>query len=107
MKADPALYDVSNRDLLRALNAGLCREIGSEVFREIKVGGAADAARAKRICLGCEVRAECLEWALRHDFYGHGGVAGGASPNEHRVLRRERHAVIEAAFVDEMIEALA
>lgn len=106
MKADPDLYWVSNRQLLRALNAGVCRQIGFVPF-ESKPGGAAAAAQAKRVCAGCPVRAECLEWALRHDSYGMGGVAGGASPNEHRVLRRERHAVVEAAFVDEMIEALA
>lgn len=106
MKADPALYRVPDRALLGALAGGLCLQIGPELFREIKAGGAADAARAKRICQRCPVRAECLEWALRHDSYGQGGVAGGACRTELRLLRRERHAVVEAQIVDEMIEAL-
>ena len=41
---------------------------------------------AKRICSGCEVRAECLEYALAHDERF--GIWGGLSERERRRLRR-------------------
>jgi WhiB family redox-sensing transcriptional regulator len=44
---------------------------------------------AARICEGCPVRAECLEYALRHRIEH--GVWGGASERERRrILRRRR-----------------
>lgn len=45
--------------------------------------------RARRICEGCTVRAECLEYAL--EFRVEHGVWGGASERERRrILRRRR-----------------
>ena len=41
---------------------------------------------AKRICGMCPVRAECLEYALKHD--DRFGIYGGFSPQERRQLRR-------------------
>lgn len=41
--------------------------------------------RAKQVCAGCPVRAECLSWALRTDEPW--GVWGGMGPNERRRLR--------------------
>jgi len=41
---------------------------------------------AKRVCSRCEVRAECLEWALANDERF--GVAGGLSERERRKLKR-------------------
>lgn len=43
---------------------------------------------AKRVCSPCEVRQECLEWALstRQDS----GVWGGLSEDERKALRRGR-----------------
>ncbi|EUA66068.1 transcription factor WhiB family protein [Mycobacterium xenopi 4042] len=41
---------------------------------------------AKKICLGCEVRAECLEYALAHDERF--GIWGGLSERERRRLKR-------------------
>ena len=41
---------------------------------------------AKRICQGCEVRDECLEYALAHDERF--GIWGGLSERERRRLKR-------------------
>lgn len=43
---------------------------------------------AKRICMGCDVRAECLEYALatRQPY----GVWGGKSERERRKLHKDR-----------------
>lgn len=48
----------------------------------------ASTREAKAVCRGCEVRLECLEYAL-----GHGekfGIWGGLSERERRRVRRER-----------------
>lgn len=41
---------------------------------------------AKRICQGCEVKSECLEYALAHDERF--GIWGGLSERERRRLKR-------------------
>ncbi len=44
---------------------------------------------AKEVCARCEVKSECLDFALRLKV-AH-GVWGGLSERERRLLRRERH----------------
>ena len=41
---------------------------------------------AKRVCSGCEVRTECLLWALENDERF--GIWGGLSERERRRLKR-------------------
>lgn len=45
-------------------------------------------AEAKAVCAACEVRSECLAWALRHETPGDpkagGGVWGGMTMPERR-----------------------
>ena len=41
---------------------------------------------AKRVCLSCEVRAECLEYALGNDERF--GIWGGLSERERRKLKK-------------------
>jgi len=48
----------------------------------------AQVEEAKSICRGCEVRADCLEWAL--GTYQDAGVWGGLDEEERRVIRRAR-----------------
>lgn len=48
--------------------------------------GAVRPAKAKRICLGCEVRDSCLEYALANDERF--GIWGGLSERERRRLKR-------------------
>jgi WhiB family redox-sensing transcriptional regulator len=61
----------------------LCAQTDPEAFFP-ETGGS--TREAKRICSGCEVRAECLEYALAHDERF--GIWGGLSERERRRLRR-------------------
>ena len=62
----------------------LCAETDPEAFFPEKGGSTREA---KRICSGCEVRSECLEYALAHDERF--GIWGGLSERERRRLKRE------------------
>ena len=48
----------------------------------------ASTKEAKAVCRGCEVRAECLEYALCHGEKF--GIWGGLSERERRRVRRQR-----------------
>ena len=48
----------------------------------------ASTKEAKGVCRGCEVRAECLEYALRHGEKF--GIWGCLSERERRRVRRQR-----------------
>lgn len=48
----------------------------------------ASTREAKGVCAGCEVRAECLEYALEKGEKF--GIWGGLSERERRRLRRQR-----------------
>jgi WhiB family redox-sensing transcriptional regulator len=48
----------------------------------------ASTREAKSVCRGCEVRAECLEYALAHGEKF--GIWGGLSERERRRVRRQR-----------------
>ena len=45
-----------------------------------------DGGDAKKVCVGCEVRAECLEYALANDERF--GIWGGLSERERRKLKK-------------------
>ncbi|QBR74645.1 WhiB family transcriptional regulator [Microbacterium sediminis] len=61
----------------------LCAQTDPEAFFPEKGGSTRDA---KRICSSCEVRAECLEYALQNDERF--GIWGGLSERERRKLKR-------------------
>ena len=61
----------------------LCAQTDPEAFFPEKGGSTREA---KRICLGCEVRDRCLEYALAHDERF--GIWGGLSERERRRLKR-------------------
>jgi WhiB family transcriptional regulator, redox-sensing transcriptional regulator len=61
----------------------LCAQTDPEAFFPEKGGSTREA---KKICLGCEVRAECLDYALAHDERF--GIWGGLSERERRRLKR-------------------
>jgi len=65
----------------------LCAQTDPEAFFPEKGGSTRDA---KRICTGCSVRAQCLEYALENDERF--GIWGGLSERERRKLRRSRTA---------------
>jgi WhiB family redox-sensing transcriptional regulator len=62
----------------------LCAETDPEAFYPEKGGS---TLAAKKICRGCEVRAECLDYALANDERF--GIWGGLSERERRRLKRE------------------
>ncbi len=62
----------------------LCAQTDPEAFFPEKGGSTREA---KRVCRGCEVRAECLEYALEHDERF--GIWGGLSERERRRLKRQ------------------
>jgi len=72
-----------------------CAEIGVELFFPDSPG---PAATAKRICMQCEVRQPCLEYALATDEpNAEHGIWAGLSPRERRALARKRGAARPAA----------
>jgi len=62
----------------------LCAETDPEAFFPEKGGSTRDA---KKVCVGCEVRAECLEYALEHDERF--GIWGGLSERERRKFKKD------------------
>jgi WhiB family redox-sensing transcriptional regulator len=77
--------------------AGACRAADPDLFFPISATGPAEQqiSRAKVICAGCEVRKECLEFAMSHDqVYG---IWGGTTPEDRqRARRRLRRAAASA-----------
>jgi WhiB family transcriptional regulator, redox-sensing transcriptional regulator len=65
------------------MDEALCAETDPEAFFPERGGSTREA---KRVCNGCPVRAECLEYALTNDERF--GVWGGLSERERRRLRR-------------------
>jgi len=61
----------------------LCSQTDPEAFFPEKGGSTRDA---KRVCTTCDVRTECLEYALQNDERF--GIWGGLSERERRKLKR-------------------
>jgi len=62
----------------------LCAQTDPEAFFPEKGGSTREA---KKVCLSCEVRAQCLEYALAHDERF--GIWGGLSERERRRLKKQ------------------
>jgi WhiB family redox-sensing transcriptional regulator len=67
-----------------------CRDEDPELFFPIGTTGPAveQTDAAKRVCMRCEVREECLEFALATNQDA--GIWGGLAEDERRTLRRQR-----------------
>ncbi|MFF5977151.1 WhiB family transcriptional regulator [Streptomyces sp. NPDC012769] len=63
---------------------GLCAQTDPELFWPEK---GSSTAEARKICTACEVRLECLEYAVTH---GEPGVWGGTSENQRKAIRKAR-----------------
>ncbi len=61
----------------------LCAQTDPESFFPEKGGSTREA---KKVCTGCDVRSECLEYALAHDERF--GIWGGLSERERRRLKK-------------------
>ncbi|KPM51431.1 transcription factor WhiB [Frankia sp. CcI49] len=81
------VIDIGFGDLLGEVmewqERALCAQTDPEAFFPEKGGSTREA---KRICSGCEVRIECLEYALENDERF--GIWGGMSERERRKQRR-------------------
>ena len=71
----------------------VCQGMDTETFFTMSNKGIIDA---KRVCTACPVVDQCLDWALRHEFWG---VWGGMSSNERRYERRRRRIPMHAPEV--------
>jgi WhiB family transcriptional regulator, redox-sensing transcriptional regulator len=69
----------------------LCAETDPEAFFPEKGGSTREA---KRVCTGCAVRVECLEYALTSDERF--GIWGGLSERERRRVRLQRRETLSA-----------
>ncbi len=65
-----------------------CRNEDPELFFPVGATGPAvlQAEEAKKVCMRCNVREECLQWAL--DNGQDHGVWGGKSEDERRAMKR-------------------
>ncbi|HEV6953776.1 WhiB family transcriptional regulator [Promicromonospora citrea] len=79
------LFDLTEPDesLLGWQERALCAQTDPEAFFPEKGGSTREA---KKVCAGCEVRAECLDYALENDERF--GIWGGLSERERRKLKR-------------------
>ena len=76
---------------------GACLSADPDLFFPISSVGPAERqiARAKKICAGCAVRRECLEFALSHDpIYG---IWGGTTADDRQRERRRKRRAAAAA----------
>jgi len=76
---------VSNDEAPSWQEKALCAQTDPEAFFPEKGGSTREA---KRVCGSCEVRAECLEYALENDERF--GIWGGLSERERRRMRRSQ-----------------
>ena len=61
----------------------VCAQTDPEAFFPEKGGSTRDA---KRICAGCDVKAQCLDYAIKNDERF--GIWGGLSERERRKLKK-------------------
>jgi WhiB family redox-sensing transcriptional regulator len=86
---DPILLRIIGGDASADTNAlawqrdALCSQTDPEAFFPEKGGSTRDA---KRICSGCDVRQQCLDYALQNDERF--GIWGGLSERERRKLKK-------------------
>jgi WhiB family redox-sensing transcriptional regulator len=70
-------------DPLKWQDDALCAQVSQEMFFPEKGGSTRDA---KRICTTCEVKAQCLDYALQNNERF--GIWGGLSERQRRALSK-------------------
>jgi len=74
------------------MGQALCAQVDQEIFFPEKGGS---TKQAKQVCTGCDVRLECLRYALDHDERY--GIWGGLSERERRKVKKAEKAEKAAA----------
>lgn len=81
------IYGVDDSRELAWMDYAACAEVGGDLHFPEKGGS---VRQAKQVCRACEVRAECLDYALRTAQVF--GIWGGMSAPERYALRRRQQA---------------
>ena len=81
--AELALLPLADAEELAWQERALCAQTDPEAFFPEKGGSTREA---KRVCLSCDVRDDCLEYALANDERF--GIWGGLSERERRRLKK-------------------
>jgi WhiB family redox-sensing transcriptional regulator len=76
--------DLDDAEDLGWQDRALCAQTDPDAFYPEKGGSTREA---KKVCRGCEVRADCLDYALERDERF--GIWGGMSERERRRLKGE------------------
>ena len=85
MSAGPLWEFLTDPEVVAWQEQALCAQTDPETFFPEKGGS---VKPAKRVCMACPVRAECLEWALETgERYG---IWGGLSERERRKVKKQR-----------------
>lgn len=89
------LRNIIARDYPNFRDKGIpaCATTDPEIFFPPKgAGGGSEygTKAARRMCMGCPYRVECLNWAIKNSETG---IWGGTTERDRKALRRERHAV--------------
>ena len=82
-EADSVLLPMSDVSPASWQERALCAQTDPEAFFPEKGGSTREA---KRVCLTCDVRSTCLDYALQHDERF--GIWGGLSERERRKLKK-------------------
>lgn len=82
---------VDERSDLMWQNDALCAQIGFEMFFPEKGGS---VQTAKKVCAMCEVREQCLEYALANDEQD--GIWGGLTTSERKALKKRGGVALQA-----------
>jgi WhiB family transcriptional regulator, redox-sensing transcriptional regulator len=85
--------------------AGACLSADPDLFFPIATGtlAALQIKEAQRICAGCQVRKQCLDFAMRSGETH--GVWGGTTPEERIRVRRQRTRVARRAWPEPVTRA--
>jgi WhiB family redox-sensing transcriptional regulator len=71
------------------MKSARCREVDTEIFYPDK-SDAATGTHARKVCISCEVKVECLEYALSNNELF--GIWGGLNPKSRQRIRRKKAA---------------
>jgi WhiB family redox-sensing transcriptional regulator len=72
---------------MRWMDYARCAETDSEIFFPEK----GDSTKpAKKVCRWCDVREECLAYAIAHPSICRHGIWGGTSERERHAMRQEQ-----------------